>query len=347
MEHKGIKYIGGDEYHDIVIIKSNEFNLENENITFEEFSDEIEKYIEIKNVKIKDLMSTIVSIVGINKYPELAMENQLCHNTVDSMYQMMFLNKELYGPKYIDNTDKHNYICDNMIYERNVTSKNNVVILKSNILNDGTCEPSSITKQEMIEIIYKKYFHYAISIELNENGNETIKEYKFHKNPILTNNENIGAIQINYLKFGLIFLCEIDPVINHINKTATRIAGKYKFYGNVMIYMGMGDKYLDLRKDLFEKIDFTSYGSLDDRIVKDYSDEQKNENGFVIINNSYMLLDKMYNEKINKPIYPVLCNGCYRKRYQTQLEMNNDKDHEKECLVKIKSSNLIFKRLKK
>ena len=107
--------------------------------------------------------------------------------------------------------------------------------MNSLIKDNGTCIPDNFTIDDIINIMYKKHVHKGIIIKTDD----TFEEITFYNNPLedklKEQSNNYRYIELSLFKFNLIMYIQLYPVNNIINKKATKLFGKGKIHGDVII----------------------------------------------------------------------------------------------------------------
>ena len=331
----------------IAVIKPNDFKFIKEQYhnNINKLQEDITPFIEIKTIIFQDMMESIITLIGLT--PELIGHTPTCFETSKNIFQLCFVGTENNNSPSTENNNSpstENNICDFLSGEKVF---GNSVFINSLIGPNSTCIPDSITLETITNILYSKFVHKGIYI--NTDDNEIPIEFDYFNHPIEYYNistensfENYKIIDINFLEFNLCAIIEINPIDDIINKQITRIYGKQKINGNVILISKNTYEYHDLPLDLYKKIINLSYGSLKSReLTDDEKKDKESENNLPIVMNKYTILE---NRHINlKNIchccntqltdFGMTCGGCYRVKYHSSECQKNDwNNHKNDCL---------------
>lgn len=341
---------------DILVIKPNtfEFNKQLYYKNIDTLSNDISQFIEIKTIDFSEMMDNIITIINLT--PELIGHSPIVHETNTHVFQLCYVgsdspdDKELACVKVDDNKPTNNIAS----YLNGEKTYGTVVALSSVINDDYTCTPDNITVNNIANILYSKFIHKGIYIGVNENENiiefdyssHPIEFYKIEKEEDFDNFKIIDAV---FMGFSLCMVIQKNPINNTINKRATRIFGTHRINGDVLLISKSTHEYYDLSTTIFNKIHCLSYGPLKLRELDENEKqaesvhEQKYKSTQTALN-KYVILDKKYADYKNKynKCYNcndtfsdkiLVCNGCYRLRYDSlECQKEDWVNHKKECL---------------
>lgn len=320
----------------IIIIRPNDFEFTKEDYYDQKFklAQDTNQYLDLRTINFADMMEIIVTEIGLT--PELMGDSQTCYENSKNIYQICFVG---YKQDEIANQQLNkiaSYLNGDNVYGP-------AILINSKINDSYICEPDNITVDDFINILYSKFVHKGIFIPSDENL--SVKEFDYLNHPLeYLNNENdyskYKLFESEFLGFTLGFFGEDNAVIN---RRATKLIGKQKLYGNVIMFNKLPHEYHDLDINLFTKFSKLSYGPLKNReLTKDEQrDENKKENGLPIVINKYSVLEKRYREYkklchyCNKEItsHKSVCSGCHRMIYHDNDCQRNDwAKHGAECL---------------
>ena len=343
----------------IAVIKPNNFKFTKEQYynDIPKLQQDISSFIEIKQILFNDMMESIVTLINLT--PELIGHTSTCFETSKNIYQLCFVGTENNNSPSTsgandDSTDNGNILSSSSLEENNIceflsgeTVHGNAVFINSMIGIDNTCLPDNITLEMITQILYSKFVHKGIYISPNDN--EIPIEYNYFNHPIEYYNittedsfENYKIIDINFLEFNLCAIIEINPSNEIVNKPITRLYGKQKINGGVLLISKSTYEYHDLSLELYKKIMELSFGSLKSR---DLNDDEKNdkesENKLPIVMNKYTILQNRYTNLKNicyscaEPFTEagMICGGCYRIKYHSlECQKNDWNNHKNDCL---------------
>jgi hypothetical protein len=364
---------------EIAIIKPNNYIVNVENQTPQEFKDSVQNIIDndttLVTVETTDqMMQTIVDTINLT--PDLMGDTDMCYDDTNYIYQLCHLNREV--NKLNLNENELNQFSRYLIHNRkNIYGK--TVIIKSKIGKDSVCQSCTITKDDIYNIFYKRIIHKGILLKQDNNP----REFYFTNNPLSdylsthpqNNTDNFRWTELSFLKFNLLILFKINNKDDEINKLATRLMGSHKIYGDVIITSKLNKHdYCDIDIDLFNKLLYVSGGKLDNRILNDNEDDDNDEQQknnrtehtkqpkaeipviktkYVVLNNRFNILKKILCHDTNIDNLKLVCDGCQQKfdklhmcmqcyrfgYHNKKCQRSNWSNHKKECLFKKASLN--------
>lgn len=329
----------------ICLIKSNDFKFTKElyynNIN--KLQDDISQFIEIRKILFSDMMETIVTFIGLT--PELIGNSPICFETSKNIFQLCYAethNNNLGSTN--TSTLPENNICSYLSGEK---VYGNASFLNSLVSSTGTCIPDNMSLEILTNILYSKFVHKGIYI--SSNNDSTPIEFDYFNHPIeyynvVTESEfdNYKIVDIDFLEFNLCMIIELNPSNDIINKSMTRLYGKQKINGNVILISKITHEYHDLTLDLYKKITKLSFGSLKSRELTNI--EKKDEpsaNQLPVVINKYTILENRYTNLKNECHHckspfgdsELTCGGCYRVKYHTvDCQKTDWNNHKNDCL---------------
>lgn len=336
------------EKYKIAIIKPNKYKFNGEGI--EELDEEIGKLIdettEIKEVTMESMMKVVVEAIGLT--PNVMGDTKICYETDKYVYQMCHKEELSEGEKTEENI--------NGIASYLTTTKNEiygkVVLISSKITETGVCSPETLEKGMIRKILYEKLIHKGVIVY----PKGMVEEFRYIKDPIEGTQEpkeNLRWTEIPILNFNLIAVIELNPKEAEINEVVTRISGKEKIMGKVMIVSKTTEvEYVDLDKELLKKIDKIAYGRIHKRRLS--QEEKRNGEkieGRPIVRNRYCILEKRIEEYENEQEKcencgeefkeeGKICKGCYRVKYHNKECQKEDwLNHKNECVIEKETLN--------
>lgn len=319
----------------LIVIKPTQFNFINNLIDLEKA---LEDHIVIKEYTQETLMESIIDEIGLT--PDLVGDTQNCYETSQNIYQICFVGYD----KESLNNQPINTIATCLSGGETVYGP--AVLINSKILEpDYLCSQESVFIKDLAIILNSKFIHKGIIIPALETEDITEYEYQNHPLQAFEKSENTYGkyklVETTFLGFQIGFFYNTESI--NINKRATRILGKQKLYGDIVIFNKLPHEYLDLDLELFNKISKLSYGSLKNREARSDEDKEGQKiNGLPVAFNKYCLLNKRYLEHkkccdhckdkfINNE--KLLCTGCFRVRYHNKECQKKDWiNHKVECL---------------
>lgn len=320
----------------IALIKPNDFKFTKEQYhnNISQLQHDIQQSIIIKKIMFSEMMETIVTFIELS--PELIGHSPICFETHKNIFQLCCVEN--------NNLAEENNICGYLSGEK-VHGK--ATFISSLVSSDGTCIPDDITIEIITKILYSKFVHKAIYISTNDSDDEI--EFDYFDHPIEYHNittedgfNNYKIVDINFLEFNLCMIIELNQLNQNINKKITRLYGKQKINGNVILISKSTHEYHDLTLDLFNKIMKLSFGPLSSReLTDDEKKDEESQNKLPIIINKYTILENRYNKlkkicqhcNLSLTDSGLICTGCYRVKYHSSDCQKDDwNNHKNDCL---------------
>lgn len=219
--------------------------------------------------------------------------------------------------------------------------ENNCIILinKYDLTAKNYAVMDDITKKDILRVIRRRFFFSAILIKNNKLIKYYYQEPKILIKKIfnLNENDNIQKLSFNILRYNFVFYFKQDDKVNEI---ATRINGLYKLYGDVLIINEIEENvYANLSINEINKLNLLSFGSINDRELKDNEKHDIGDDKTIIPFWSKYIIVKNRLEKLkdncyychNKIINPVICEKCYRIKYCSK-DCQQKHNHFEDCI---------------
>lgn len=206
---------------------------------------------------------------------------------------------------------------------------------------------TSITKNNIIKIICRRYFHSAVLI-----GETSLVKYYYQNlqylvSIIFNTEDKIDTIPFSHLKYNLVYYFK-QYATKYINQIATRINGEHRIYGDVLVIHEMDDDiYTNITIHEMKRLNVLSYGSSKDRelnetemfTIPDYQIDGEHKvpfwSRYIVSNNRMTIWQQNKNKCIgcdNKCI-DLCCNKCYRVNYCSMACQEADyENHKEECI---------------
>lgn len=226
-----------------------------------------------------------------------------------------------------------------------------VIIASKYIEQEPKMALDSISKDDILRVIRRRYFNTAILIKENEMVKYYYQNASYLISQIynLTEKDNIQTLPITLFKYNLKFCFQYDKN-KYVNKIGTRINGLYKLYGDVIMFHELEDNiYGNLSLREAKRLNVLSYGRLYDRQLKDSEfiapqdavDAEGKEKKVTPIWSRYVIIEnrmKKYknccincDKILNTGI--ITCQYCYRIKYcSTKCEEEFNVLHYEDCL---------------
>jgi len=328
----------------IALIKKNQIDTTIlKNLSEQEMVEYISTNIELIEILHDDLMVFIYNTLNLSE--ELIGNTTIISENEEYIYQACNINMS--DNAGVDEEDNINSIASELAGK--VKLYGPVILLCSKVTENGTCVDESITLENIAHILYDKLNHKAVRINVDGEVSEII----YKDSPVENYANKYKYIELPVLKFNLLIYVEIEPEENRVNKKATRLAGKYKINGSVMIASTNESKEFDsIDKDTVERLLDLSYnpGLL---VLSEEDQEETKLDGLPVINNKYRILLKKY-EGFNKNIcnycdkeietVSKICKGCFRAKYHDDVcQLKHWTIHKKNCLHEEKEINEYLK----
>ena len=148
--------------------------------------------------------------------------------------------------------------------------ENNIVVIanKYDLSAPKFVTQTDVSKCDLIRVVRRRFFSSAVLIK----NNNLIKYY--YQNPVALastvfnldyEKDSIETVSFTHLKYNLLFFFKQDKT-QYVNKCATRIYGRNKIYGDVLVLHELDEKvFANLNIYEIKKINLLSYGKLSDR----------------------------------------------------------------------------------
>lgn len=334
----------------IIIVKPNNFTFIKEKHlnVMNEFQHDIEPFISIQSVPFEHMMEAIVTNIEMIHNTDLHGDTVICYESDKNIYQICFLAPETHPNKSDSNINKiAEYLCGEKIY-------GTCVILNSKIEENGICSPDNIDIPTLAEILYKKFVHKGLFISCDDT--KPVIEYDFLQSPFEydknINPDEYRYLDIDFLGFTLTFFLK-NTDDSEVNKRVTKLIGKYRLNGDILVATKTTYEFLDLTKDLYHKLIKIAEGSLETRkLTEEEKEDDKKINNLPVAHNKYVILENRYKQtkqkedvchSCSKPFENnkyLMCTGCYRMKYHDIACQNADwQNHKRECLFNKVSIN--------
>ena len=302
----------------------------------------MKEHIEERTIEFEHMMETIINEIGLT--PDLVGESPVCYETSTHVYQLCYVEQKKNDVTQVPEPNVNmplnklaSYLFGDNIY-------GTVVLLTSRVGENNICLPDNVTVNEFSNILYSKFVHKGIFIDTDD----TIVEYDYFIHPLeyYTNDEKdylkYKLVETDFLGFSIALFIETNPEIKKINKRATRIVGKQKIFGKVVMLNKTTHEFNDLDLDLFNKLSKLSYGSM---VQRDLLPSEKKDGEKIgdlpVVMNKYWVFERRYNNyqkvcnhcKKEITLKKLVCTGCYRVIYHDVACQKNDwNSHSMECL---------------
>jgi hypothetical protein len=214
---------------------------------------------------------------------------------------------------------------------------------------------TSITKDDLVRVIRRRYFYSAVLIKDNQMCKYYYQNPQYLVKTIFEHDEekDLQVTPTNILKYQLRMIHrDFKKNSNqYLNQIATRIAGKTRLYGDILI-LNMIDEnvYYNISIHELRRLNVLSYGRIYDRQLKSEEDSELGNlltgqsNQRQIYMSRYVLLHrrmKIYHEKLKNRCHyceklvetPITCTGCYRFKYCSNSCLKDDQGaHKDDCI---------------
>ena len=305
----------------------------------------IEEYINIVNVSCDDDVELYNNFIKelIKDYPErktdeFIFESHISYSFPKKMFEIFIAipNWEEYQKNKIENM---NDICCLYNIEHKIMENTCVVVPHSyDINNKYFLKSSEITKYDLIRMIRRRFYFSAILIK----PDFTIYKYYFQDpKPLLSlifGNAETHRLNCDVFRYGLSFYyTKTDG--DKINKCATRINGKFRLSGNVLIIHEPDNNiYANISRHEFKRLNLLCYSRLYDRTtIFEKIQEHASELSENIVLNKYLGIELRMNEFIKfkcmncgiqtEKKQDNVCQQCYRAIYCSLECKQNFQDH--------------------
>ena len=312
-------------------------------MTRDEIIEGIGSLVELHESSNETMMEQIVNFT--NMTPDLMGDTSLCFEDKDYVIQLCHVSPEDNKELKLDINGIGSYlVADNRkIY-------GNIVVMKFKITDDNTCVNHSVNYDEIVDIIFRKFNHIGVHIDVNNNKTEFM--YKDTPMEYINKNLHYNYKSIDVNLFGNVFLMfvELVPETNKPNKAATRLVGNCLIHGDVILAAKGSDiLFSDVTLEYVEKIEKLCWGTFSKRNLEGVELQNREKidklpivmNGFRIVENrlqKYVKECTKCNSKLENT--SLVCTGCYRAIYDNpECQKEHWIAHSKECLVNKKPIN--------
>jgi hypothetical protein len=331
----------------LAIIKPNFCKITKDSLPL--LNDEVDKYINIATVTHDKLPEVITTAIGMVPQKVMGDTTTIYQDNI-CLYDMCHVDPE--QNKTEPDESIFNGIATHLMID-NKKVYGTVVILRSLLTNDKTCEPANLTIEHIIDLLKYKTLHTGLFVPISG----AITEYQFYLDPVedvdVNVMKNMGYVETTISKFNLLTFFPIDDADHKINKRATRLLNK-KVYGDVYIASRSTEiTYEDLTLDLYGKLDKISWGHSKNRdLTEEETKEGEENNGMPVIINRYCILESRLQTNLHvcnncgksDMDQELKCTGCYRVLYDSkQCQTQDWIDHRKDCLYKRESVNDVIR----
>lgn len=319
----------------------------------------IEPYIKFIEVSDEELL-TVACQSLTSDFPERKPDEFFYHTKSSYSFPkkyIEFIHCQPVWKGYEEEADNINNIGCLMSLDHSVIENKCIVIAnKYDLTAPYFARIDSITKEDFIKIIRRRYFFSAVLIK-----NDSVVKY-YYQNPRylimkvygLNENDKIERLPLCHLKYNLLFFFQYDKA-KYVNKIATRINGLYRMYGDVLLLHELEENiYANISLHEIKRLNVLSYGRLYDRqlkieeihttkkieVDKNGKEQEKKVTPYW---SKYITIENRMNkwkENKNKCIYcneemvkPITCDKCFRVKYcskKCQRDFSNY--HDEECI---------------
>lgn len=296
----------------------------------------IKPYIELKELDFSEMMEYVVDTIGLTH--DLVADTSICYEDGNVVYQLCHLGMDSTG-KEIKDEDQLNRLSSYLVYGK-PKIYGDTVLLCSQIGDEGVCTPKSLVLEDVLTLLTNRLIHTCIRVE--PDGTTSINQ--FTNTPLDNlNPKDYVFLETFILKFNLIIYLQVNPEDDSLNKVATRICGKHKINGPVLIANRVNEfDFGSIDKQLFKDIVLVTGSSIDDRNLTEEEKKDEKKNDLPVIKNSYTLLKKrleQYKQKCGNcgcdldVKNSLRCSGCYRLNYHSSdCQKDHWETHKSECL---------------
>lgn len=282
------------------------------------FEETLKNISVIDNVTIEEVSDRISILITGNK-----------SGIVCDTFHIYRSNNFLYELCFSLDTEQDNNLFVSDLIKSDV--KGSVVMIKEKILDDETCELSSIEFVDTINAIRQRLINKGLIVFSDGRMSD------FNYENITNSDKETFRIEI----FGLcLFVCIDKVTCKDINKKLNRILNQ-KIYGDAYIHAMIENTFIDIDNELFLKIDALCWGDINKRnLTENEMNQGKMKGTKLLLMNPLRIIDRRFGE-LNIDIRKFVCSGCYRKKYNNLEEQNADwNNHKKECSYKKPSLNI-------
>jgi len=324
---------------DIVIIKPNDFSLDQFPINFDKdfikkeqffnkdkFIELIDDYIFIDSINEDNMMENIVKHIGFSDNKNSSGDTEICWQTKDHIYQICYMEGK---------TGSINKLATILTFTQEVIFGPAVLIKTETPINNNQMFNVSCNKDDIYMLLINKLLHYGVCIDTDNNFSQII----FNNEMLLLNQ----SLNLQNLKSHIVPLFKYDLIvynddINKINNYGTMI-NKIKTSGNIYITSRVDQNIFDdIDIDTVEKI-LRIIGS-DNELTKVEQELERDEKNRYIVKSKYRILNNRYinykmkcnscDKSLEDPLY---CSNCCRAKYcNIECQKNDWKLHKKICV---------------
>lgn len=332
----------------VVIIKQNDLDPKSVSFDKDEIKKQFESHLIFENIIQPEMMDMVVSVINLTN--DQIGATTMCYEDGEIIYQICHLNMEDNGK--VNDKSKKNGIASLLTID-NVDIYGDCVLICSRIMDNFLCKSETITMDSFCDLVLKKRMHTGVKVY----PDGKLEQFTFIDNPSEVVGENIDKcqwIETQFLKFTLLQLIQHDPDPDVINRTATKLSGRFKVHGPTYFISAITkNDYENLTVELFEKMLKVADGDLRDRELKDDEKDDQKQDDLPIIMNRHCVLNKRLDglKKVcqccKEEIVDSgkLCLGCYRVWYHDDVCQKKDwEQHQNLCLYKKLEINKILKK---
>lgn len=340
----------------IAIIKKNKLNTTADEmysqLTHNFIENIIKEYIDIIHVSTtEEMMEHIISAINLD---EQRGGTLTCYEDDKNILQICYLDCDEQEQDKDNINEIGTHLVGNNLY-------GTIVLVNSKIKNDLLCETDNVTLDCIVDIFCKKIKFTGLSVSTNDD----LENIMFFNDPIKENfNNPYEYIKISIFEFDLILFYQKNPHNRIINKSATKLMGTYRIYGNVVIVAYNDNHFENINKIVLNKL--LKVCGINMSIRNKFSEDRKDADTIEVDGNKIKLngIDKTeYDKDTNLPIatnkyvrlnmtlnncknmcngckqiiseVPLLCTGCYRIKYHSiECQEKDWTNHAKDCNFK-------------
>lgn len=320
----------------------------------------IEQYIDFIEIDNTDELINIACSKMITCFPDKDNGQFFYHSESSYSDSKKFIEiihcQPLWNEYQLNQLENMNNIGCLMSLKHHVIENTCIAIANNYDLNSNKfLKITGIEKSDIIKTIRRRYFFSAVVIRENKISKIYYQDPKYLLMEVykLKSDDKIEKLNISFLKYNLTFYFRYDKT-SYINKTATRLNGLYRLYGDVVIIHELEDGVFgDITRSEINKLELLAYGRLYDREPKQHElclipETTTNEKGeqqeklVVALWSKYLVVkNRMLTYVKNKCINcgeiankPKICSRCYRAIYCSEICRREFSDyHHDECVA--------------
>lgn len=335
----------------LVVIKENNCDFLDEDLTVQKVFQSITPYISIHEVYFHEMMEFIIKNVGLT--PDGVGVTDHCAESATHVYQICYLSTE--KNKDLETPERFNSIAT-ILSQSDEKVYGPAIFLSSKITESKYGIPSSATAEDISRLLYQKKVHICLLVK----SDGTVEEKSFREDPIKQfYNDKVDDykwIEIPFLRFNLIVFFQKNP-IGGVNKKITKLNGRFIIDGDcILVSKSTEYDFIDITNDQFDKMLKIAEGPLSNRVLRDDEKEEENDENQdrsgklpKLVNRFTVLEDRYKNYKTEcgscKKIIinePKVCSGCFRINYCDKTCQGNEWIyHKDDCLHGKKSINYL------